>query len=657
MKLTLFFAFTLSCVAQQFDYNTQIRNKPTIPHVPPYDYATEISGKPTIPHAPPYNYNTELSNLPTIPHSPPYDWLTEITGRPTVPHVPPYDYVTEITNKPAAAVVLTESDNFTWSQTPGGSLTGGISNTITLAPCPYGVKGTNTHFPIRISGGTGTAEAIETSGGTCTGDGATSGTLIFTPANSHTGAFTVATANAGILEMYFYYVSAGTTGKLKISRGTKNFYATLIIGDATATTQSTINSPCLQGAYYGGAQDQSLPITAGTIINWLGPTDGTIIKILGPIGHGCFEDLYIEGNGTAGIGLDIVHSYRFSYRNLVITGWKLFGIRSMAVDYNFSNMVNGNNSNNFENVHVWSGYGGATSRAGLFGQAVNNVNSIFDFASNIFINCSFRHDTGKAAEIRFADANTFIMTNFISGVTSVLFTDVGNGFPSSNTFYDCHTVGQVSASTAGFVPATPNVFMPLGEESSQNVALLNTFATGMTHSGKWFGTPKNLPLYHTITTNSTAIANTTTDTAFDRSFTIPAYRLHQVGTVIRIRASGKYSTTGTPTLQLAVLMGAVALAVVPPTVTGNNTTDGGWSIETDTTIRTIGATGTGINGFASGGLQNLAMAGATWQNPYILDTTATQVVTVRAKWGTANAANTAMLETMTVEIMHASTVQ
>lgn len=89
---------------------------------------------------------------------------------------------------------------FNWTQSPAGSLTGGTQATVTLTPCPLGVNGADTNLGIYIAG-TGTAEAVFLQGGTCTG-GLASGTIIFTPANSHTAGYTIQSGTAGLREAY-----------------------------------------------------------------------------------------------------------------------------------------------------------------------------------------------------------------------------------------------------------------------------------------------------------------------------------------------------------------------------------------------------------------------------------------------------------------------
>ncbi len=374
---------------------------------------------------------------------------------------------------------------------------------------------------------------------------------------------------------------------------------------------------------------------------------------MGPIGHGCLEDMTLDANVTADIGLDIVHSYQFNYTNLKITNWASIGVRSMAVDYVFPLMVNGNNANVFKSVQVWSQYGGATARGGQFGQSAANVNNIYDFASNIFMNSNFRHDTGYGIELRFADANTFIMTNIQGGVASVLFTNVPTtGFPQSNVFYNCHFIGQVSASPATFKPTIKNVFLPLGEEGTQDINIMGNFSYGIAHSGEYFGKPKNIPLRETVKDASSDIFNTTTDTQFDRTYTIPAYALDEEGAVVRIRASGLYSSTATPTLQLAIKFNSSSIAVIAPIAVFNNAASLGWTLEGDVIIKTIGAGGTARSGFSRGGIQAIAAQDSTWSNSFSVNTTTTNTVSVYGKWGTANASNQVNLQNMTVEILY-----
>ena len=85
------------------------------------------------------------------------------------------------------------------SQAPGGTLTAAVGASPTMTPCPLGLNGADSAHYIYISGGVGSAEAVLITGGTCT-SGASTGTVTFTPANNHSGAWTITSATQGIQE-------------------------------------------------------------------------------------------------------------------------------------------------------------------------------------------------------------------------------------------------------------------------------------------------------------------------------------------------------------------------------------------------------------------------------------------------------------------------
>ena len=104
------------------------------------------------------------------------------------------------------------------------NLTGGIANTVTLPAGILGLNGTDGGHNIRISGGTGTAETVLVAGGTYTPT--LGGTLTFTPANNHTGAWTLSTATGGIAEAQ-QAIGVGNWGQIFIQSSLVNMYATV----------------------------------------------------------------------------------------------------------------------------------------------------------------------------------------------------------------------------------------------------------------------------------------------------------------------------------------------------------------------------------------------------------------------------------------------
>ncbi len=91
--------------------------------------------------------------------------------------------------------------SYNWSQTPSGTIGVG-SNTVTLSPCPIGLtvnspSGAQTFVYIS---GVGTPEAVLITSTTCPQAGGASGTITFTPANTHGSGYRVGSASQGVQE-------------------------------------------------------------------------------------------------------------------------------------------------------------------------------------------------------------------------------------------------------------------------------------------------------------------------------------------------------------------------------------------------------------------------------------------------------------------------
>ena len=133
--------------------------------------------------------------------------------------------------------------NFTWAaQTPGGSLSSG-SNAINVN-CPAGLTSSLAVGDfVYLSGGTGTAEQVPITGGTCL-SGSANGTLIVTAAHTHSGAWTVAPASAGLQEAVNVACTSGG--------GTVN------VPGATYTMYGTVTVPCSGIRILGDGPDTSI---------------------------------------------------------------------------------------------------------------------------------------------------------------------------------------------------------------------------------------------------------------------------------------------------------------------------------------------------------------------------------------------------------------
>lgn len=152
---------------------------------------------------------------------------------------------------------------------------------------------------------------------------------------------------------------------------------------------------------------------------------------------------------------------------------------------------------------------------------------------------------------------------------------------------------------------------------------------------------------------SSAISNTTTETAFDTSYTFPKNSL-DAGQVIKIKWQGiATSTNSTDTLAIKVYIGGITgtlLFTHAATDVANNNVFMG---EYELIVRTVGASGT-VVGFGTGKSVPAAEGTATYKDDILasttIDTTAVQQVAVSATWSVASASNSVRLDFLTVEV-------
>lgn len=182
------------------------------------------------------------------------------------------------------------------------------------------------------------------------------------------------------------------------------------------------------------------------------------------------------------------------------------------------------------------------------------------------------------------------------------------------------------------------------------------------------GVPVNTPITEVVTgrakyaqvTDSAAIANTAVETAFNKTYSIPANSL-AVGNIIRVKAFGTYGAVSLPNLTLRIRIGANNVSL--HAITAGTNTGLPWFVEVDVIVRAIGASGQIIvgpqnaisqaNGTDPSGAQSKSYL-LTGFTTYTIDTTAAKTVDVTAQWGTASASNTITMRGLTVEIIPAA---
>jgi len=179
------------------------------------------------------------------------------------------------------------------------------------------------------------------------------------------------------------------------------------------------------------------------------------------------------------------------------------------------------------------------------------------------------------------------------------------------------------------------------------------------------------------TASGTAVANSTTETILVPNVTIPANYL-QDGRALRIKATGGYGTTATPTIIFSVRWGGVSGTVLAKssTVTTTSGVGGGasmtavWMLDLIIQTRSNGATGTlftmgDVTLYTStagtaGTVTNYGMpmpvvsgsTGGTTPVAVTADVTAQTDLALTVTWGTANAANSIQLHTYSIESLN-----
>lgn len=150
---------------------------------------------------------------------------------------------------------------------------------------------------------------------------------------------------------------------------------------------------------------------------------------------------------------------------------------------------------------------------------------------------------------------------------------------------------------------------------------------------------------------STAVTNTTVQTAFDKSVTIPAGSL-KAGDVIRVLLQAiATATNSTDTLAVALQIAGADVVATPAVDVANNDIA---VIMADIVVRTVGAGGTFVAaGFASLGTPGTATARAVNKASTAIDTTAALTIRGAATWSVANAGNSCRLDVLNAQLIRA----
>lgn len=168
-----------------------------------------------------------------------------------------------------------------------------------------------------------------------------------------------------------------------------------------------------------------------------------------------------------------------------------------------------------------------------------------------------------------------------------------------------------------------------------------------------------LPPLHIASGTALNTSTTLTDISPTPPVVLPA-NLFDLGSIIRIRASGQFSNTSTPTLLLGFYYGAVAgaaLGATAATTTTTGATAWPWVMTYQGRVRAVGTAGSIVGqgslllGTALTTFADIALPASAAARTVAIDTTAAKSITVGAQWGTSSASNTITCDEITVELI------
>lgn len=150
-----------------------------------------------------------------------------------------------------------------------------------------------------------------------------------------------------------------------------------------------------------------------------------------------------------------------------------------------------------------------------------------------------------------------------------------------------------------------------------------------------------------LNADSSTLSNFTSITAFDKTYTIKANYI-KPGQVIKIRAAGRFSVTGTPILTVAVRIGGQVVASAGLT-TASGISNATWTMSGQAVFRTVGA---GATVARSSDMQFVGNAGNNGNNLTIA-TNADLTIDATAAWSAGDPANTVVLTQLLIEVIDA----
>jgi hypothetical protein len=249
--------------------------------------------------------------------------------------------------------------------------------------------------------------------------------------------------------------AAATHKPLYLSPGNYKITSTLMVGNGTATTLSTVNGICMRGISTGATAAEVGAPGAPVKFTWAGTAGGTMMLIAGPIYGVDLSGFELDCAAIAGTGIHFSHPINSKFDQILVQQYTSIGIIHDAYS-NMTGLAVGSQHNLFDDVTAK--YPAAGGNGASFGAASSGSSPFLDVAQNVYRNCEWWRDGNSSVtysmRLQFIDNCTFIdcETSALSanngvGIYVVPVTGAP-GFPAACTFINSPIQGGVAASTS-----------------------------------------------------------------------------------------------------------------------------------------------------------------------------------------------------------------
>lgn len=275
--------------------------------------------------------------------------------------------------------------------------------------------------------------------------------------------------------------------------------SSLNLGNGDASTDSTVNAIALVGAGSGtGSGFTSLFPTGATRLKWIGSSGtGPMVQIAGPCRNMRVEDIQLDGNDLASIGLSVIHCAFGTFRRVNVRKWRSIAFQFTTRSGVPASVAHGNADLVIDNCGC-AGPSVGTASAVLLDSGYATSGSVtYDTTRAVFTSGSYiwGGDTGSYGfKFHGADNNCLIDLVIIRSSLStnssdaILFTQwTGDTtFPKENAFVNVIISGGTIGGTSG---TTGNLFIPLPTDdlSGGVTPTLGAYLYGITYRGQFVG--------------------------------------------------------------------------------------------------------------------------------------------------------------------------